>query len=202
MLMTHRYLTYLSSVSLLHLLLIIGGIYIYSHDINPMRGTKSAMVKVTIESDKASSVTQALPSPKEKPSSKAQSQEKAPTREEVYPTHAESLQEASSASGLSQKAIEDLRSMYLGELRAQIESNKNYPLMSRKLGHTGLVVVAFTLLEDGSIINVRVDRPSNFERLDESALEAVKKVGRYKPIPADLGEVSMEIKVPVKFLEL
>lgn len=91
---------------------------------------------------------------------------------------------------------------YKEELRAMIEKNKYYPAMSRRLGQTGTVVVAFTLLKDGHIIDVRIDRPSRFESLNNSALDAVKKVERFRPIPEELGETKMDIKVPLKFLTI
>jgi protein TonB len=92
--------------------------------------------------------------------------------------------------------------LYKAELRATIEKNKYYPTMSRRLGQTGTVVIAFTLLEDGNIVDIRVDKPSQYERLNVSALDAVKKVERFKPIPKEIGEDKMDIKVPVKFVTL
>jgi protein TonB len=96
----------------------------------------------------------------------------------------------------------DLLSVYKAELRAMIDRNKYYPTMSRRLGQTGTVVVAFTLLEDGHIIDVRIDSPSRYDRLNESALDAVKKVERFKPIPKEIGEARMDLKIPVKFVTI
>jgi len=103
------------------------------------------------------------------------------------------------SQSLSDTAKADLRTVYISELRSQIEANKSYPLISRRLGHTGLVVVGFTLLADGSIINIRVVKEARFERLSESALAAVRKIGRYKPIPEELQESQIDLTIPVKF---
>lgn len=92
--------------------------------------------------------------------------------------------------------------LYKAELRAMIDKNKYYPTMSRRLGQTGTVVIAFTLLEDGNIVNVRIDKPSQYERLNTSALDAVKKVERFKPLPKEAGDSKMDIKVPVKFVTI
>lgn len=92
--------------------------------------------------------------------------------------------------------------VYKAELRATIDKNKYYPTMSRRLGQTGTVVIAFTLLEDGNIVDIRIDKPSQYERLNVSALDAVKKVERFKPIPKEVGEIRMDIKVPVKFVTI
>jgi protein TonB len=109
---------------------------------------------------------------------------------------------AGSAVGTSETANADALSAYKAELRAVIDQNKYYPTMSRRLGQTGTVVVAFTLLNDGHIINVRIDKPSQYERLNSSALDAVKKVERFKPIPKEVREGKMDIKVPVKFVTI
>lgn len=92
--------------------------------------------------------------------------------------------------------------IYKAELRATIDKNKYYPTMSRRLGQTGTVVIAFTLLEDGNIVDIRIEKPSQYERLNISALDAVKKVERFKPIPKEVGEIRMDIKVPVKFVTI
>jgi protein TonB len=101
--------------------------------------------------------------------------------------------------GTARKGLTDVRSLYRAELRAMIEKNKYYPSMSKRLGQTGTVVVAFTLLEDGNITDVKIDQPSRYENLNVSALDAVKKVERFRPIPKEFGEQKMEIKVPVNF---
>lgn len=92
--------------------------------------------------------------------------------------------------------------LYKAELRSLIDKNKYYPTMSKRLGQTGTVVVAFTLTADGHIIDVRIDKPSQYERLNVSALDAVKKVERFKPIPKEAGGPKMDIKVPVKFVTI
>jgi TonB family protein len=99
-------------------------------------------------------------------------------------------------------ATANARALFKAELRSAIERNKSYPSMSRRLGQTGTVVVAFTLEEDGKITDVRVETPSRFERLNESALEAVKKVEKFRPIPSEWGEEKISLSVPVKFLTI
>jgi TonB family protein len=93
----------------------------------------------------------------------------------------------------------DLRSLYKAELRGIIDQNKYYPPISKRLGHEGTVVVSFTLLEDGSIIEPRIESPSRYQPLNSSALEAVKKVKRFKPIPKELGDSKIDLSVPVSF---
>lgn len=98
--------------------------------------------------------------------------------------------------------LADLKTIYKTELRSKIEENKFYPMAARRLGQTGTVVVAFTLLEDGSITNIRIDTPSGVSRLDSAGLEAVKKVGKFKAIPSELGNGPLDMAVPIKFQTL
>jgi len=93
----------------------------------------------------------------------------------------------------------DLKKDYFEDLKAHIEQHKHYPMMSRKLGQTGKVVVAFTLLGDGSFINIHLHQSCPFERLNLAALDAVKSVGRFRPIPKELGEKFMDIQVPIEY---
>lgn len=109
---------------------------------------------------------------------------------------------AGSVYGTAKNGLTDIKSIYRTELRAMIEKNKSYPTMSKRLGQTGTVVVQFTLLEDGKITDVKIEKASRYEQLNASALEAVKKVQRFKPIPKEFGESKMEIKVPVKFITI
>lgn len=104
--------------------------------------------------------------------------------------------------GTSATGKTDILSKYKAELRARIEQNKAYPAMSKRLGQTGTVVIAFTLLEDGSITDAKIETPSRYERLNASALEAVQKVEKFKPIPKEAGENKMDFKVPVKFVTI
>jgi protein TonB len=119
----------------------------------------------------------------------------AETKSEVKP--GEMPQVATQA--LSGTALADIKDLYKAELRARIEENKFYPMAARRLGHTGTVIVAFTLLEDGSIINVRIDSTSGSERLDSAGVEAVKKVGKFKAIPSELSTNALDMSVPIKF---
>ena len=118
------------------------------------------------------------------------------------PLETQSVLSQGSEYGTSSQGKIDALSLYKAELRAMIDKNKYYPAMSRRLGQTGIVVVAFTLLEDGHIIDVRIDKPSRFESLNLCALDAVKKVERFRPLPKEFGENRIDIKVPIKFVSI
>jgi protein TonB len=192
--MSNRYFTHLGSVFFLHLVVLFGSWQFLHTDLvahNLKMGPSVLKLQV------ASQVLINKPKPLKK------SVEPAP---EVFPPVTAKAgpvtEKTQTASTLNEKVKADLRSQYKSELRSRIEENKYYPSLSRRLGQKGEVVVAFTLLEDGHIVNIRIDNPSRYESLNESALDAVKKVHTFKPIPKELGESRMDIKVPLKFFTI
>ncbi len=73
-----------------------------------------------------------------------------------------------------------------------------YPAMSRRLGEVGRVVLRVMVEADGLPSRVEVRRSSGFPRLDDAALEAVKK---WKFVPAKRGDeaVAGAVDVPIDF---
>jgi TonB family protein len=129
-------------------------------------------------------------------------QKPSPVMNQNLKTTQDSSYEALSTVTVDQNMVNDQKTHFKQQLRAEIEKHKSYPVISRRLGQTGIVEVAFTLLEDGHIINVRLSRPSPFERLNESAINAVKKVHKFFPIPREWGENKMDILVSLKFVTI
>ena len=190
--MTKRFLPYFGSILSIHAAIILGWSITYSQMNSAFKlGPQSMRIKVA--SEELLKIKPPTPQKKIRPTPKQVSPEK------VTPLETPVQDVTQASQSLSDTAKADLRSVYISELRSQIEANKSYPLISRRLGHTGLVVVGFTLLADGSIINIRVVKEARFERLSESALAAVRKIGRYKPIPEELQESQIDLTIPVKF---
>lgn len=189
-LMIHRYSTHFGTVLFVHLGLIFGGLTmlhreevarnIGEHVIN-MKLAGEALLnppKVVREAKRPVAPTAvAAASPDTKPGE---------------------IPEVTS-SALSGTAIADIKATYMSELRSRIEQNKFFPLAARRMEQYGTVVVAFTLQNDGSIINLRVGKSSGYPRLDSAGLEAVSKVGKFKAIPSELSTSSLDMSVPIKF---
>ncbi|MDO9140206.1 MAG: energy transducer TonB [Methylobacter sp.] len=74
----------------------------------------------------------------------------------------------------------------------------NYPSISRRLGEQGLVLLLVQVTADGTAGSVELQTGSGSSRLDQAALEAVKK---WRFTPAKRGEqpVSASVVVPVRF---
>lgn len=73
-----------------------------------------------------------------------------------------------------------------------------YPRASKALGEQGVVVLEVFVTLEGTVGDIRIGRSSGFDRLDESALRAVRQ---WHFIPARQGgkQVSMWYKQPITF---
>jgi len=70
-------------------------------------------------------------------------------------------------------------------IRDAIQRGIAYPSMARKMGWEGKVVVAFRLLSDGSVRDVRVVRGSGHAALDQGAVAAVRNASPFPRPPAE-----------------
>lgn len=77
-------------------------------------------------------------------------------------------------------------------LQQEIARHFTYPLLARKHGWQGEVLLAFRLEADGRIINARIARSSGYEILDRAALTALGKVKR---INSGSGGFAMQLPV-------
>lgn len=69
-----------------------------------------------------------------------------------------------------------------------------YPPMSRRLGEEGKVLLKVRVSADGRPLAVDLEKTSNFTRLDEAALDVVK---RWRFVPAKRGDEAVEASVIV-----
>jgi len=74
----------------------------------------------------------------------------------------------------------------------------NYPSISRRLGEEGLVLLNVQVTADGAAGSVELQTGSGSSRLDQAALEAVKK-WRFTPAKRGDRAVSASVVVPVRF---
>lgn len=74
----------------------------------------------------------------------------------------------------------------------------NYPPASRRMGEEGRVLLRVHVLANGQADEVRLQQGSGFERLDEAAVEAVR---RWQFVPARLGDTAVAawVIVPIAF---
>lgn len=95
--------------------------------------------------------------------------------------------------------IQNIEDAYLSKVRSLIEQNKTYPKTSKRLNQTGKVYITFVISKDGEIKNCRIHKNSEFESLDEAALEIFTKITNFDSIPKELNKNSWEITVPIVY---
>ncbi len=102
-------------------------------------------------------------------------------------------------SGTSGRGGNSVRSSYLGSVLATIERNKFYPREARKRRLAGEVTVAFRIHKDGTATDIRVDCECAHAVLNKAAVAVVASIGKFDPIPAELGLEKIDLKVPIEF---
>ncbi|MBK5966157.1 hypothetical protein CCR95_19245 [Thiocystis minor] len=106
----------------------------------------------------------------------------------------------SGSGGKSATAARDRSEQdYLTALRQAIARHQNYPVESRRREQTGIATVAFVIRADGRIDRVQLAQGSGQPALDRAALDALRRLGRFKPIPTSLGRQSWPLRVPIRF---
>ena len=89
------------------------------------------------------------------------------------------------------------KQQYLAALRARIERGKFYPLVSRRRGEEGKIVIGFVIRKNGELTDLTVIKSSGVRRLDNAALKTLRKITPFKPIPGILMREKWGLSVPI-----
>jgi protein TonB len=92
-----------------------------------------------------------------------------------------------------------LERQYEQGIRQRIEQKKVYPRLAKRMRKQGVVKVAFTISRNGIVSKLRIVQSSGVKSLDKAALKAVKKVGRFPPIPAGIRKQSLSYIIPISY---
>ncbi len=90
---------------------------------------------------------------------------------------------------------EEYKREHLEKIREAVRGFLRYPLIARRMGWEGTVIVCFTLYPDGEIRNLKVEKSSGFEILDKYALKAVSKASPSFPRPVE----PVTIVIPITY---
>lgn len=104
-----------------------------------------------------------------------------------------------SAGATSPAARASAERAYLGELQRAIARHQRYPEDARRRRVTGATTLAFVVQASGRIAELQVARSSGDPSLDQAAVQAVKRLGSFKPIPPSIGRSSWPMRVPIEF---
>lgn len=104
---------------------------------------------------------------------------------------------AAEAATLSKAKEQDLRARWGATIRARIEARKRYPAAAGRA--QGRVTVALSVARTGALGGVSVARSSGNAALDQAALEAVRRAGRFPAAPAGLARASYDFSLTIQF---
>lgn len=88
---------------------------------------------------------------------------------------------------------------YLYEVQKILEARKKYPMVARKMGHSGTVVMQFTILADGTIALSEVMKASPHNTLNQAALALVRSINGLKPFPPEIHRTSWSMTIPINY---
>jgi periplasmic protein TonB len=88
---------------------------------------------------------------------------------------------------------------YASKLRKEINKNKNYPTMSKKLREQGNVIISFRVLKSGQFTNIRVTISSSKERLDKAALNALYDTKEFEVFDKEINKEFLDFNLPLEF---
>ena len=95
-------------------------------------------------------------------------------------------------------AVEGQRRGYIKRhfayIRDMIMQHLSYPMLARKMGWSGRVVVSFTVLDDGQVEDIKVVKSSGFNVLDANAIKTIEKTAPFPRPP-----VKAELIIPVVY---
>ncbi|MEN8189128.1 MAG: energy transducer TonB [Thermodesulfobacteriota bacterium] len=77
-------------------------------------------------------------------------------------------------------------------IRDSVHNKIVYPLIARKKGWQGRVLISFTIYRDGSVKDISIIKSSGFRILDKNAVEVIKKVAPF-PRPPMVAELTIPV---------
>lgn len=105
---------------------------------------------------------------------------------------------AVSPEGNTKASTGNEKQRYLAEhfsyIRELVRKHLVYPTVAQRMGWAGKAVVAFVIMENGSVENIRLVESSGTPLLDRSALETIARAAPFPKPP-----VRAEIVIPVLF---
>jgi periplasmic protein TonB len=115
------------------------------------------------------------------------------------PTPSPSTHQAPVVTPINADSLQSIKQKYLDGLLHTIEQQKKYPALARRLKQQGKVVIRFSIISNGKIITPTIAHKSQFNSLNQAALQTVQSLQQYHPIPIELNIDKWDIELPVSF---
>ncbi|SIW05102.1 conserved hypothetical protein [Mucispirillum schaedleri ASF457] len=93
----------------------------------------------------------------------------------------------------SYNVFEERYASYFAKFRRRVYQLWEYPADSIRKGETGVVKLSFSILKDGSIVNIRMLESSGYSNLDREVMRVIKNMGKI-PLPEsyELNQLNIE----------
>lgn len=101
--------------------------------------------------------------------------------------------------GTIDPGIYTAKQRYLEELRIFFQDHLVYPALSRSMREKAVIEVTFTIFQDGRIENATLYRASSFQRLNQAALDLVRRSKIFKPFPPEMTERYIRLTIPIDY---
>ncbi|NCN95464.1 MAG: energy transducer TonB, partial [Bdellovibrionales bacterium] len=101
--------------------------------------------------------------------------------------------------GLSSPTEVSATKAYQNQLIAQLNANRFYPPLAKKMRQQGVVLVQFRVSKSGKILEAKVIQESPFKSLNDSARKLVEGLHNLAPFPAEITKTTWLFEVPVKY---
>ncbi|MEM6972930.1 MAG: TonB family protein [Pseudomonadota bacterium] len=88
---------------------------------------------------------------------------------------------------------------YQARIAALLERNKRYPRRAERRRQQGIGQLFFVIRKDGSVGVSRLAQSTGHDLLDEEILTILSRVGRFPPIPDEIGVAELPIQAPIRF---
>ena len=94
-----------------------------------------------------------------------------------------------------------LEDSYKATLILWLQRFKRYPNAAQRRGQQGVVSVEFSINADGEVLSFRVIETSEYERLNQAAIQMIQRASPLPPVPDGLrnGQNFFTYSVPVNF---
>lgn len=88
---------------------------------------------------------------------------------------------------------------YIAHVRWLLEKNKKFPVLAKKQGHFGTVQIQFTVAADGVIQHSKIAQSTDYDSLNQAALQILKSIQKFDPFPAEIQKTEWTFILPIEF---